>query len=66
MIEITKENMANANFVDKEFIKPKKEAFIKRIFNESKFLMYIFLAFIIFAIANATLIYSFFKLLSKL
>lgn len=66
MIEITKENIDNAKFVDKEFIKPKKETFVKRIFNESKFLMYIFLAFIIFAIANATLIYSFFKLLSKL
>lgn len=66
MIEITKENMNSAKIVDKGYAKSSKTAFIKNILNESKFLMYFLGAFAIFAIANATLIYSFFKILAKL
>lgn len=66
MIEITKENMDSAKFVDKGCAKSRKNVFIKNLFNESKILMYLFGAFAIFIIANVTLIYSFFKLLAKL
>lgn len=66
MIEITKENINYGNNVDKYFKKREKTGFIKKISTESKILMYLLGAFLIFAIANATLIYNFFRILSKL
>ncbi len=66
MIEITKDNLGCANNVDKYYTKHKKSVFIKEILGESKILMYLLGAFLIFAVANATLIYSFFKILIKL
>lgn len=66
MIEITKEGIGYGNNVDKKYKKSVKSGFIKRIFDESKILMYLLGAFFIFAVANLTLIYSFFKILAKL
>ena len=66
MVEITKENINDANYVDKYRGKIKRQSFIKRILNENKALMYMLAAFFIFSIANITLIYSFFKILQKL
>ena len=66
MIEITKYNLDCANNVDKCYTKHKKSVFIKEILGESKILMYLLGAFLIIAVANATLIYSFFKILAKL
>ena len=61
MIEITGNNINYGNTVDKHYKKAKETGFIK-----SKTLMYLFGAFFIFAVANATLIYSFFRILIKL
>lgn len=66
MMEITKDGIAYENNVDKQYKKQTKSGFIKRIFDESRILMYLLGAFLIFAIANATLIYSFFKILVNL
>ena len=66
MIEITKEGINYGNIVDKQYKKRVKSGFMKRIFNESRILMYLLGAFFIFAVANLTLIYSFFKILAKL
>lgn len=61
MIEITSNNINYGNTVDKYYKKREETGFIK-----SKLLMYLLGAFFIFAIANATLIYSFFRILVKL
>lgn len=61
MIEITRDNINYGNTVDKYYKKRTETAFIR-----SKTLMYLFGAFFIFAVANATLIYSFFRILVKL
>ena len=66
MIEITKENIDNANVLDKHWEKPKKKRFFKRNSGISKTIMYLTVAVIIFTIANLTLIYSFYKILMKL
>lgn len=66
MIEITKDSINYGEYVDKHHKKHAKSGFAKKIFNESKTLMYLFGAFFIFAVANATLIYSFFRILVKL
>lgn len=66
MIEITKDNLGCVDNVDKHYTKHKKSVFIKEIFGESKILMYLLGSFLIFTVANATLIYSFFKILAKL
>lgn len=66
MIEITKESINYGENVDNHYKKNTKSGFAKKIFGESKILMYLFGAFFIFAIANITLIYNFFKILSKL
>lgn len=66
MIEITKDNIDYGKIVDNHHKKHEKSGFIKKIFNESKILMYLFGAFFIFAIANVTLIYNFFKILVRL
>ena len=66
MVEITKDGLNYGKIVDKHYKKRAKSGFIKRIFDESKILMYLLGAFFIFTIANATLIYSFFKILVKL
>lgn len=66
MIEITKEGIGYGNNVDRHYKKHEKIGFIKKVSTESKTLMYLLGAFFIFAIANATLIYSFFKLLNNL
>jgi len=65
MFEITKDNLNYGRNVDKCYKKTKKSV-INGITTESKTLMYLFGAFFIFAIANLTLIYNFFKLLSKI
>ena len=66
MIEITKDYINYGKDVDRHYKKCKGTGVVKRIFNESKILMYLFVAFTIFAVANITLIYNFFKILSKL
>lgn len=66
MVEITKDGIDYGKVVDKQYKKHEKSGCIKRIFDESKILMYLLGAFFIFAVANATLIYSFFKILAKL
>lgn len=66
MIEITKEAINYGENVDNHYQKRKKSGFIKNILSEDKIVSYLFGAFAIFAIANATLIYSFFKILNKL
>lgn len=66
MMEITKEGINYGNIVDNHYKKRAKSGFIRRIYNESKILTYLLGAFFIFAIANATLIYSFLKILIKL
>ena len=65
MIEITKDNLNYGRNVDKCYKNLKKSA-NKGITTESKTLMYLFGAFFVFAIANLTLIYNFFKILSKI
>lgn len=66
MIEITKDSINYGEYVDKHYKNKTRSGIAKKIFNESKTLMYLFGAFIIFAIANLTLIYNFFRLLSKI
>ena len=66
MVEITKENLDGARFVDKHRPKHLKDGFFKSMFRESKIIMYLLGAVGIFTIANATLIYSFYKILIKL
>lgn len=61
MIEITSNKINYGNTVDKYFKKREETGFIK-----SKTLKYLLVTFYIFAIANATLIYNFFKILVKL
>ena len=61
MVEIARENINYGNSVDKYYKKREETGFIK-----SKTLMYLFGAFFIFAVANATLIYNFFRILEKL
>lgn len=66
MIEITKDYINYGENVDKLYKKRTKSGFSKKVFNESKILMYLFGAFFIFAIANITLIYNFFRILIKI
>lgn len=66
MMELIKEKIKCGGFVDKQFEKPAKSGIIRRFFNRNKFLGYIFMTFLVLTVANATLIYSFFKLLEKL
>jgi len=66
MIEITKDSINYGEYVDNHYPKHAKSGIVKKIFNKNKTLMYLFGAFLIFAIANATLIYNFFRLLSKI
>ena len=66
MIEITKDSINYGEYVDKHHKKHDKTGFVKKISNENKTIMYLLGAFLIFAIANATLIYNFFKILVKL
>ena len=61
MIEIMSNNINYGNSVDMYYKKREETGFIK-----SKTLMYLFGAFFVFAIANATLIYSFFNILLNL
>ena len=63
MVEITKENIDSANFVDKHWENPKR---FGKLSTNSKIIMYLFGAVAIFTIVNATLIYSFYKILIKL
>jgi hypothetical protein len=66
MIEITKENISSANFVDKQWKNPSKFGFKNKLSTNSKIIMYLLGTVAIFTIANATLIYSFYKILIKL
>ncbi len=66
MIEITRDSVNYGEYVDNHYKKNTKSGFTKKIFNENKTLMYLFVAFFIFAIANLMLIYNFFRLLSKI
>ena len=59
MMEITKENCNFGKTVDKCYKKSVITA-------ENETLRYLFGAFFIFAVANATLIYNFFKILNNL
>ena len=65
MIEITKDNLNYGRNVDKCYKNFKKSA-NKGVATESKTLIYLFGTFFIFAVANATLIYNFFKILNNL
>jgi len=66
MVEITKENINSANFVDKQWKNPSRFGLKNKLSTNSKIIMYLFGAVAIFTIANATLIYSFYKILIKL
>lgn len=66
MVEITKESINGSNFVDKEWKNPSRFGFKNKFSTNSKIIMYLFGAVAIFTIANATLIYSFYKILIKL
>ena len=66
MIEITKDSINYGEYVDNHYPKHAKSGIVKKIFNKNKTLTYLFGAFFIFTIANAMLIYNFFRLLSKL
>lgn len=66
MIEITKENLNYGETVDKHYPKHLKTEFKKSSWIGSKTILYLMGAFTIFAIANATLIYNFFKILGNL
>ena len=61
MIEIMSNNINYGNSVDMYYKKREETGFIK-----SKTLMWLFGAFFVFSIANATLIYSFFNILLNL
>ena len=65
MFEITKDNLIYGRNVDKCYKNLKKSA-NKGVTTENKTLKYLFGAFFIFAIANLTLIYNFFKILNNL
>ena len=66
MIEITKDSINYGEYVDNHYPKHARSGIAKKIFNKNKTLMYLFGAFLIFAIANLTLIYKFFRILSDL
>lgn len=66
MIEITKEEINSAHLMDKHKPKHLKDGYIKSLIKESKVITYLLGAIGIFTIANATLIYSFYKILIKL
>ena len=66
MIEITKDSINYGEYVDKHHKNKIKSGFTKNVLTESKTLMYLFGAFFIFAVANAMLIYNFFRILIKL
>ena len=66
MIEITKDSINYGEYVDNHYPKHAKSGIIKKIFNKNKTLTYLFGAFFIFTIANATLIYNFFRLLGNM
>lgn len=66
MIEITKENINEGSFVDKHWENPKKIGLKNKLSTNSKIIMYLLGAFLTLSIANATLIYSFYKILIKL
>lgn len=66
MIEITKENFNCEETVDKYQPKHLKTGLESSSWLESKTILYLIGAFAIFAIANITLIYNFFKILRKL
>ena len=61
MIEIASNNINYGNTVDKYFKKREETGFIK-----SKTLRYLFGTFFIFTVANAMLIYNFFRILVQL
>ena len=63
MIEITNNGVNYGKDVDKYYKKHKGTRVFKGLSNVSKILMYLFGAFFIFAVANVTLIYSFFRIL---
>lgn len=66
MIEITKENFNCEETVDKYQPKRINTGNKKLISTEGKTILYLIGAFLIFAIANTTLIYNFFRILQKL
>ena len=66
MIEITNENFNCEETVDKYQPKHLKTGFKSPFWIESKTILYLIGAFAIFAIANITLIYNFFRILEKL
>ena len=66
MIEITKDSINYGEYVDNHYKIRPRSGVKKNIFNENKTLTYLFVAFFIFAIANLTLIYNFFRILNKL
>lgn len=66
MIEITKENLNYRETVDKHYPKHLKTEFKKSSWIGNKTILCLIGAFTIFAIANTTLIYNFFKILGNL
>lgn len=66
MIEITKENFNCEETVDKYQPKQLEAGDKKLISTEGKTILYLIGAFLIFTIANTTLIYNFFRILRKL
>lgn len=66
MIEITNEKFNCEETVDKHQPKHIKTGFKSLFWLESKTILYLIGAFLIFAIANIVLIYNFFRILEKL
>lgn len=66
MIEITKENMDNANFVDKEYLKGRKFVPAKKMSTKIKFLIYTLSVLFVLTISYIALINSFLKTLASL
>ena len=66
MIEITKDSINYGEYVDKYYPKHAKNGIANKRLNQNKTLKYLFGAFFIFTIINLTLIYNFFRLLSKI
>lgn len=66
MVEITKENINSANFVDKQWKNSSRFGLKNKLSTNSKIIMCLFGTVAIFTIANVTLIYSFYRILIKL
>ena len=66
MIGITKEIIDGGILEDKQWKNPRRFRLKNRLTKNSKIVLYLLGAFLVFSIANATLIYSFYKILIKL